>query len=175
MTCGLRALTGKWQEILTAHEPAVSHSPIEETITMTKRTMHTALLALLVGGSAVAPLEGQIQEEGAPAVQNEDAPDRAGELVTVYVTNDSFSDMRIYVVETAFSRRSWRLGYVTGLSRARFEIPDFLGAEQGNLVLVAVALGSRERQSTGNLLTWPGALVDWRIASTRGQSFAWTH
>ena len=142
---------------------------------MTKRTIYTALLALLIGGSAAVPLEGQTQEKGAPAVQNEDAPDRAGELVTVYVTNDSFSDMRIYVVETALSRRSWRLGYVTGLSKARIEIPDHLGAELGNLVLVAVALGSRELQSTGNLLTWPGALVDWRIAPTRSHSFAWTH
>ncbi len=142
---------------------------------MTKRTIYVALLALLVGGSTAAPLQGQTQEEGAPAAQNEEAHDRAGELVTVYVTNDSFSDMRIYVVETAFGRRTWRLGSVTGLSKARFEIPEHLGAEQGNLVLVAVALGSRERQSTGNLLTWPGALVDWRIAPRRGQSFAWTH
>ena len=142
---------------------------------MTRRTIYVALLALLVGGSAAVPLEGQTHGEGGPAVQGEDAPDRAGELVTVHVMNDSFSDMRIYVVETAFGRRTWRLGYVTGLSKARFEIPEHLGAEQGNLVLVAVALGSRERQSTGNLLTWPGALVDWRIAPRRGQSFAWTH
>ncbi len=142
---------------------------------MTKRTIYAALLALLVGGSAAVSLQGQSQEEGAPAVQNEDAPDRAGELVTVYVTNDSFSDVRIYVVETAMSQRSWRLGYVTGLSKASFEIPDHLGAELGNLVLVAVALGSRERHSTGTLHTWPGASVDWRIASTRHLSFAWTY
>ena len=141
---------------------------------MTKRTIYAALLALLVGGSAAVSLQGQSQEEGAPAVQNEEAPDPASELVTVYVTNDSFSDMRVYVVETAMSQRSWRLGYVTGLSKARFEIPDHLGAELGNLVLVAVALGSRERQSTGNLHTWPGAFVDWRIASTRHLSFAST-
>ena len=142
---------------------------------MTKHTIYTALLALLVGGSAAVPLEGQSQEKNAPVVQNEDAPDRAGELVTVRVTNDSFSDMRIYVVETAMGQRSWRLGYVTGLSKARIEIPAHLGAELGDLVLVAVALGSREPQSTGNLHTWPGALVDWRIAPTRAQSFAWTH
>ena len=142
---------------------------------MTKRTIYVALLALLVGGSTAAPLQGQTQEEGAPAAQSEEAHDRAGELVTVYVTNDSFSDMRIYVVETTLTRRSWRLGYVTGLSKASFEIPDHMGAELGNLVLVAVALGSRERQSTGTLLTWPGASVDWRIASRRHLSFAWTH
>ena len=142
---------------------------------MTKRTIYIAFLALLVGGSAAVPLEGQAQKEGASAVQNEDAPDRAGELVTVYVTNDSFSDMRIYVVETALGRRTWRLGYVTALSKARLEIPDRLGAELGNLVLLGVPLGAGGRHSTGNLLTWPGALVDWRIASTPGQSVAWTY
>ncbi len=142
---------------------------------MTKRTIYTALLALLVGGSAAVPLEGQTQEKGDPAVQNEDAPDRAGELVTVYVTNDSFSDMRIYVVETALARHSRRLGYVSGLSKASFVIPDYMGAELGSLVLVAVALGSRERQSTGTLLTWPGASVDWRIRSRRGLSYALTY
>ncbi len=142
---------------------------------MTKRTIYAALLALLVGGSAAVSLQGQTQEEGAPAAQNEEAPDPASELVTVYVTNDSFSDMRIYVVETARGRHSWRVGSVSGLSKASFVIPDYMGAELGNLVLVAVALGSREPQSTGNLPTWPGAIVDWRIAPTRGHSFAWTH
>ncbi len=142
---------------------------------MTKRTIYTALLALFVGASAAVQLQGQTQEEGAPAAQNEELHDRAGELVTVYVTNDSFSDMRIYVVETALSQRRWRVGYVTGLSESSFEIPDHLGAELGNLVLVAVALGSGEGQSTGELLTWPGAFVDWRIASRRGLSYATTY
>lgn len=141
---------------------------------MTKRTIYAALLALLVGGSAAVPLQGQTQEGGAPAAQTRITPDPADKLVTVYVTNDSYSDMRIYVVETALSRRRWRIGNVTALSKARFELPDHLGAELGNLVLVAVALGSREGQSTGTLLTWPGASVDWHIASRRGLSFAST-
>ena len=142
---------------------------------MTKRTIYTAVLALLVGSSTAVALEGQTREERAPAVQNEDIDDRSSELVTVDVSNNSFSDMRIYVVETTLGRRSRRLGYVTALTKARFEIPDFLGAELGYVVLVAVALGSGEAQSTGTLPTWPGALVDWRIASTRGQSFAATY
>ena len=45
--------------------------------------------------------------------------------------------MRIYVVETATYRGRWPLGNVTGLGTARFEIPDHLGAELGNLILVA--------------------------------------
>ena len=139
---------------------------------MTRRTLYTALLALFVGGSAVVPLQAQTQEEGVPAAQNEPAPDRSGELVTVRVTNNSFSDMRIYVVETATQRRRWRLGNVTALSTAQFEIPDHLGAELGHLVLVAVALGSRQRQFTDRLPTWPGSLVDWRIRNALGLSFA---
>ena len=139
---------------------------------MTKRTIYAALLALLVAGSAAGPLQGQTQEEGAPAAQNEEAPDPTSELVTVYVTNDSFSDMRIYVVETVLNRRRWRLGYVTGLSKARFEIPDHLGAELGNLVLLAVPIGSRQHQFTDRLLTGPGSLVDWKIRNALGLSFA---
>ena len=139
---------------------------------MTRRTLYTALLALFVGGSAAVPLQAQTGEEGVPAAQNEPAPDRSGELVTLHVTNDSWSNMRIYVVETATLRSRWRLGTVTALSKARFELPDHLGAELGHLVLVAVAIGSRQRQSTDRLLTWPGALVSWKINNVRSQSFA---
>ncbi len=98
--------------------------------------------------------------------------DPVGEPVTVRVTNDNWLDMRIYVVETATGRRRWRLGDVTALSTARFEIPDHLGAELGNLVLVAEAIGSRERQFTHHLQTWPGALVDWTIGAALGLSYA---
>ncbi len=139
---------------------------------MTRRTLYTALLALFVGGSAAVPLQAQTPEEGVPAAQNEPAPDRSGELVTVRVTNNSWSNMRIYVVETATHRNRWRLGTVTALSEARFQLPDHLGAELGHLVLVAVAIGSRERQFTDRLLTWPGALVDWNINAALGLSFA---
>ena len=64
---------------------------------MTRRTLYTTLLALFVGGSAAVPLQAQqTGEEDVPAAQNEP--------VTVRVTNDSWSDMRIYVVETATRR-----------------------------------------------------------------------
>ena len=139
---------------------------------MSRRTLYTALLALFVGGSAAVPLQGQTQEEGAPAAQNEEAPDRSSELVTVDVTNNSFSDMRIYVVETTTGRRRWPLGTVTSLSTARFEIPDHLGAELGRVILIAEAIGSRQRLFTDRLLTWPGAHVAWSIEGRLGLSFA---
>ncbi len=131
---------------------------------MTKRMLYSALLALFVGGSVAVPLQAQTGEEDVPAAQNEP--------VTVRVTNDSWSDMRIYVVETATRRTPWRIGTVTALSRARFELPDHLRAELSHLVLVAVAIGSRQRQFTDRLQTWPGALVDWRINAQLGLSFA---
>ena len=137
---------------------------------MTKRTLHAALLALLVGSSAAVP--AQTLRERAPVAQNERAPDRAGEPVSVRVTNNNWLDMRIYVVETATLQRRWPLGDVTGLSTARFEIPDHLGAELGHLVLVAEAIGSRERRSTDRLPTWPGARVVWNIQATLSLSFA---
>ena len=139
---------------------------------MTKRTLYTGLLALFVGGSAVVPLQAQTLEERVPVAHNERAPDRAGEPVTVRVTNNNWLDMRIYVVETTASRRRWPLGNVTGLSTARFEIPDHLGAELGHLVLVAEAIGSRGRQLTPHLQTWPGARVDWTLGATLRFSYA---
>ncbi len=95
---------------------------------MTKRTLYTALLALFVGGSAAVPVQAQTLGQRVPAAQNERAPDRAGEPVTVRVANNNWLDMRIYVVETAILQRRWPLGDVTGLSTARFEIPKHLGA-----------------------------------------------
>ncbi len=134
---------------------------------MTKRMLYSALLALFVGGSVAVPLQAQTGEEDVPAAQNEP--------VTVRVTNNSWSDMRIYVVETATVRSPRRIGTVTALSRARFELPDHLRAELGHLVLVAVALGSRQRQFTDRLQTWPGALVHWNINNQSGLSFASVH
>ncbi len=107
--------------------------------------------------------------------ENEPAPDRAGESVTVRVRNYNWLDMRIYVVETATQRTPWRVGTVTALSRARFKLPDHLRAELSHLALVAVALGSRQQQFTDRLQTWPGALVDWNISNQPGLSFASVH
>ena len=139
---------------------------------MTRNTFYTALLALFVGGSAAVPLQAQTQEEVKPATQDEQASDRFGEGVTVRVTNDNWSNMRIYVVETATQRVRWRLGTVTSLSTTSFELPDHLGAELGDLVLVAVPMASRQQLFTPRLLTWPGALVDWTIGTQLGLSFA---
>lgn len=139
---------------------------------MTRRTLYTALLALFVVGAVGVPLQAQTQEEGEPAAKDEQTPDRSGERVTVRVTNDNWSNMRIYVVETASQRLRWRLGTVTSLSKASFELPDYLGGEHGDLVLVAVALGSRQQVFTPHLLTWPGALVDWTISTQPSLSFA---
>jgi len=140
---------------------------------MTKLTLYTALLALFVGSSAAVPIQAQqTGEEDVPAAQNEPVSDRSGELVTVRVSNNSWLNMRIYVVETVTRRNRWRLGTVTALSKARFELPEHLGAELGHLVLVAVPIGSRQRQFTDRLQTWPGALVEWNINTQPGLSFA---
>ncbi len=139
---------------------------------MTKRTLYTALLALFIGGLAGVPLQAQTQKEGIPVGQNERAPDRVGEPVTVRVTNNNWLDMRIYVVETTLGRRRWPLGTVTSLSTARFEIPNHLGADLGSVILVAEAIGSRQRRFTERLQTWPGALVAWSIEGRLSLSFA---
>ena len=137
---------------------------------MTRRTLYTALLALFVGSLAGVPLQAQTQEQGVPVSQNERAPDRVVQPVTVRVRNNNWLDMRVYV-ETE-TRGRWPLGHVTGLSTARFEIPDHMRADLSDLTLVAAPIGSRQWRSTDRLHTWPGALVDWTIGATLGLSFA---
>ena len=139
---------------------------------MTKRTLYTAILALFIGGLAGVPLQAQTRKEGIPVGQNERALDQVGESVTVRVRNNNWLDMRIYVVETTLGRRRWPLGTVTSLSTARFEIPDHLGADLGSVILVAEAIGSRQRRFTDRLQTWPGALVAWSIEGRLQLSFA---
>ena len=139
---------------------------------MTRHTFYAALLALFVGGSAVMPLQAQTQDKGKPAAQEERAADGIREGVTIRVTNDNWSDMRIYVLETGSGALRWRLGTVTSLSTAEFELPDHLGGELSDLVLVAVVMGSRQQVFTPRLLTWPGALVDWKIRNALGLSYA---
>ena len=148
---------------------------------MTKHALYTAFLALFVGGLAAVPLQAQTQEleealrrfeaQGVPVIQNDQTPARFGEPVTVRVTNNNWLDMRIYVVETATTRRRWPLGSVTGLSTATLEIPDHLDADLGNLILVAELIGSNHRKFTDRLQTWPGAVVNWTIGAALSQSF----
>ena len=85
---------------------------------MTRHTFYTALLALFVGGSAVVPLQAQTQQleealrrleaQGVPVIENERAPDRFREPVTVQVTNDNWLDVRIYVVSLSANVRETR-------------------------------------------------------------------
>ena len=119
---------------------------------MTKRTLYTAILALFVGGLAGVPLQAQTQKEGSPVGQNERAPDRVGEPVTVRVTNNNWLDMRIYVVETTTGRRRWHLGTVTSLSTARFAPPDHLGAALGTVILLAEGVGHSQWPCQGRRL-----------------------
>jgi len=139
---------------------------------MTKHMLYTALMALFVAASAAVPLQAQTQKEDVRVAQSEQGFYRYGAPVKVYVTNNNWLDLRIYVVETTLGRRRWPLGNVTGLSTTRFEIPEFLGADLGSLILVAEAIGSRERRFTPFLQTWPGALVDWNIQNRLSLSYA---
>ena len=84
---------------------------------ITRRTINTALFALFIGGSVAIPLRAQIQEEAKPTPQEEVALERFDDGITVRVTNDSWSHMRVYVFDTATQRPRWRLGEVNALNR----------------------------------------------------------
>jgi len=74
--------------------------------------------------------------------------------------------MRIYLVEVGSQKIRRRLGTVDAVTAAHFEIPDYLGAESSDLVLLAVAMASGEQHTTDHLQTWPGSIVDWRLGPT---------
>ena len=139
---------------------------------MTRRTINVALFALFIGGSVAVPLRAQTQEEAKPAPQEEVALERTGDGVTVRVMNDSWSHMRIYVFDTVTQRPRWRIGEVNALSRATFEVPDHIGAQFNDLVLVAFPLASSQAVFTQRLTTWPGSQVDWRLNVALNLSFA---
>ncbi len=138
---------------------------------MIRHPLYAAFLALFAAGSTAVPLHAQTQKEDVHVAQSEQGFYRHGAPVKVYVTNNNWLDLRIYVVETTTAGARWPLGRVTGKSTAGFEIPDHLGADLGNLVLVAESIGSRPQQRTERLQTWPGALVDWSIGAHLGLSF----
>lgn len=142
---------------------------------MNERTLQSALIALLIGASAVlAPADAAAQQTNTdePAAADVEIKHRAAEGVTVRVDNQSWLNMRIYLVEVGTHRVRWRLGDVTGLSTRRFEIPDHLGAEFGDVTLQAEPIGSRERVRTDRLMTYPGARVNWQLTAALHQSFA---
>ena len=79
---------------------------------------------------------------------------------TVFVRNDSWFDVRIYAVNGG---RRDRLGTVTGLSSAEFELPDWILTPGERLHLVADPIGGRGGLVSPRLLVTPGDVIEWQL------------
>lgn len=116
------------------------------------RSLRNLVAVLVVAASAA----GCSASEG-PRTGPE--PARA-EAADVRVTNSNWSDMTVYV-ERAGHRS--RLGSVTSMQSATFQIPRAMMSGTGSLRLVADPLGSAQPYVTPVLQVWPGQTVDFTI------------
>ena len=89
---------------------------------------------------------------------------------TISVTNRNWRDIRVFLVlGTGGSMRS-RLGTVTSMNTADFEIP-LESMMPGSLIrVVAEVIGSNERAQTSLVTVQPGLVIEWVIANMISQS-----
>lgn len=105
--------------------------------------LRTLVLLLLIAAAACGPRQVR------PGHDREGAP--------LEVVNQSWSDVRIFVVTPAGQRT--RLGTVTGSSSARFEIPAFVVGGGREVRFEAMPVGTRSTAQSFNYFVRPGESV----------------
>jgi len=89
-------------------------------------------------------------------------------MVQVEVVNDNFLDMGVFVMEGS---SNFRLGDVTGKSKATFTLDlDMISPARG-LRLLADPVGSRDAYLSDPVTVNPGVVVVFNIAPALSQSF----
>lgn len=78
----------------------------------------------------------------------------------VQVTNQNWSDLRVYVVRNG---QRVRLGTVTSMQTERFEVPRTVNLLSGDVGLLVIPIGGSWVQASGALLVNPGQTVMWEI------------
>lgn len=121
-----------------------------------RRAISVASVALAV------PACGQVPEaEGEPQPKTEEATE-------LTVINHNWSDITIYVVQ--HGAQPIRLGLVTSLSRARFEVPSDLVGSGRVIRLMADPVGQHEAFLSERIQVFPGDLIEWRLENRLQQS-----
>jgi hypothetical protein len=122
----------------------------------------TNLLAIALSGAILAAC-------GASANHQDGLAQATDGDARVQVTNDNWSDVRIYAERDGVRVR---LGSVTTNATEIFRIPASLLSASGTLRLVADPIGSSERHVTHSLMVWPGQTVAYNIANHLAVSWA---
>ncbi len=81
---------------------------------------------------------------------------------TVEVQNDSWSDLRIYVVSVDSGAR-YRLGTVSATRSGTFRLPDAFLTAGDRLILVADPIGGPEFVASERFTIYPGELIRWDL------------
>jgi hypothetical protein len=80
----------------------------------------------------------------------------------IHVTNDNWADMRIFAERDGLRVR---LGMVTAMASAVFQLPRRLLQPGGDIRLIADPVGSRDHHVTHGLTIWPGQVVNYQISN----------
>ena len=91
--------------------------------------------------------------------------------IPIYVRNENFLDMNVFVVTSGISRR---IGTVTGNAAANFKI-DWTVANGQSITITATPIGGRGTASSGALNVGIGQVIDFKIAAQLRQSVASVH
>ena len=89
---------------------------------------------------------------------------------TINVTNHNWRDVRVYLILGAEGGMRSRLGTVTSMNTAEFDVPPESLMPGSTLQLVAEVIGSTERTQTSRVSVRPGLVIEWIIANTISQS-----
>ncbi len=86
---------------------------------------------------------------------------------TVQVKNYNLMDARIYVFR---GKVRYRLGTVTSMGSAEFDVPDAFLPDGARIRVVAELIGSSERTETEEMGVEPGLMVQWVLENRLSQS-----
>jgi hypothetical protein len=120
------------------------------------------LLAVALSGAILAACGASANHQNGPP-QGTDGDAR------VQVTNNNWSDVRIYAERDGIRVR---LGAVTTNGTESFRIPAAILSTSGTIRLIADPIGSSEHHVTHSLTVWPGQTVSYNVANHLAISWA---
>lgn len=119
-------------------------------------------LPLLAGCSLVGA--------GAPSMaESPSADEQEDEATMARVSNDSWYNIRVYVVDAG---RRQQLGSVGSYESSTFEIPRDMVDTSGEIQMLADPVGSTVGYRSSPVLIGPGQVVKWTVQNSRSQTYA---
>lgn len=127
--------------------------------------------AAILSVSALALLAGcSIVGAGAPSMaESESAREEQDRTTVAQVTNDSWYNIRVYVVDQG---RRQQLGSVASYESTTFDLPQDMVDASGQIQMLADPVGSRTSYRSSPVLIGPGQVVRWTVQNDPSQTYA---